>query len=45
MDMNPGKAHGIFGWMLTGFIGGLVALFVAYLVPSIIPARVVATRL
>ena len=43
--MDPGRAHGVFGWILTGFIGGLVALFIAFLVPSIIPARVVATRL
>lgn len=45
MNMDPAKAHGVFGWILTGFIGATVALFIAYLVPSVIPARVTATRI
>lgn len=45
MNMDPAKAHGVFGWILTGFIGGLVALFVAYLIPSMIPTRATAARL
>jgi hypothetical protein len=45
MDMDPGRAHGIFGWVLTGFIGGLFALLIGHFLPAIVPTKAAATRL
>ncbi len=44
MDM-PNTGSGAMHWILLGFGGGIVALLIAYLVPSIIPAKSAATRL
>jgi hypothetical protein len=45
MDMNPTSGKGFLTWAMTGFVGGLLALLLAHFIPSIIPARVQATRL
>lgn len=45
MDMHPGRASGIIGWILTGFVGGLLALLVGHFVPSLIPSQASSTRL
>ncbi len=44
MDL-PGSGTGFFHWAMLGFGGAIVALLVAYLFPSIIPAKSAATRL
>jgi hypothetical protein len=45
MHMDPGSGKGIFTWILTGFIGGLVALLIGHFIPSLIPTKAAATRL
>lgn len=45
MDMHPGRGAGILGWILTGFIGGLLALLVGHFIPSLIPTQAAQTRL
>jgi len=44
MDV-PGSGTGAFHWIILGLSGAVVALLVAYLFPSIIPAKSAATRL
>jgi membrane-associated phospholipid phosphatase len=44
MDM-PNTGKGFIHWASLGLGGAIVALLVAYLVPSIIPAKSAATRL
>jgi len=44
MDL-PGTGSGAFHWISLGFGAAIVALLIAYLVPSIIPAKSAATRL
>jgi hypothetical protein len=42
---DPKSFSGFSHWALLGFGGAIVALLVAYLFPSFIPAKSAATRL
>jgi hypothetical protein len=42
---DPKTGSGIVHWAMLGLGGAIVALLVAYLVPSIIPTQSSATRL
>jgi hypothetical protein len=42
---SPTTGTGAMHWIMLGLGGSIVALLVAYLVPSIIPAKSAATRL
>lgn len=42
---DPKTFSGFTHWALLGFGGAIVALLVAYVFPSIIPAKSAATRL
>ena len=44
MDL-PSSGSGAMHWILLGLGGAIVALLIAYLFPSLIPAKSAATRL
>lgn len=42
---DPKSGSGAMHWILIGFGGAIVALLVAYLFPTVIPANAQATKL